>query len=465
VNDRPWRLPARALLESYQQRTLSAVEALEDCASRIEEIAPLNAFIVTDIDLAMRDARDAERRYAAGAPLPLDGVPVAVKDLLDTRGLPTAYGSAIYRNHTPEADAEAVRRVRDAGGLIVGKTNTHEFGWGITCENPHYGPSRNPWDPARVPGGSSGGSAIAVATGAVPLALGTDTGGSIRIPAAFCGVAGHKPTSGCAPLRGAFPLAPSLDHIGWLARSPDDAALLWKVLAEDACEPGAEREPPGIHRPVRVGICADGGLASPETEVREVLERAARALEDQGARLEGAGLPDAEWVRAAFATIQMAEALSVHRRAGIFPSHEAEYGADVSARLRAATEVEMPEYAQAQGARGEIRARTSRLFEEVDYLLTPVSAGPPKAIGPADDETGAAFRDLVMGFTVLQNLAGLPALAIRAGSDSRGLPVAVQLTAAPGRDDELLALGHRLQEALPPLSLSPFPAAPRQAHP
>jgi aspartyl-tRNA(Asn)/glutamyl-tRNA(Gln) amidotransferase subunit A len=457
-------LSACALLEKFRRRTLSPVEVLQGCAGRIEEIAPLNAFAATGMEAAMRDARAAERRYASGSALPLDGLPVAVKDLIDTGAMPTAYGSAIYRDHLPDADAEVVRRVREAGGLTVGKTRTHEFGWGITCENPHYGPTRNPWDPARVSGGSSGGSAVAVATGAVPLAIGTDTGGSIRIPAAFCGVAGHKPTYGSVPVRGAFRLAPSLDHVGCLARTPDDVALLWAVLAREGAPapPRPEARPTDV--PPRIGLCADGGLVAPGPEVVEALERAAAALEGLGAEIEQVALPDAERVRGSFATIQMAEALSVHRRAGIFPDREREYGADVAARLRAAADVEMPAYAEAQSVRGETRERISDLLAEVDYLLTPVSAGPPKPIGGGGEVAGTAFRDLVMGFTVPQNLTGLPGLALPAGSDGGGLPVGIQLTAAAGRDDQLLALGQRLQEALSP-SPSSFPPASGRGRP
>jgi aspartyl-tRNA(Asn)/glutamyl-tRNA(Gln) amidotransferase subunit A len=443
VTDQPWQLDARALLEGYRRGTLSPVEALQSCAQRIEQTAPLNAFGAVDIDGAMADARQAERRYAGGDALPLDGVPVAVKDLIDTRGLRTTYGSAIHRERVPEADAEAVRRVRAAGGLIVGKTSTHEFAWGITCENPHYGPTRNPWDRARVSGGSSGGSAVAVATGAVPLALGTDTGGSIRIPAAFCGVVGHKPTYGSVPTAGVFPLAPSLDHVGSIARTPHDAALLWGLLADGAQPRAAAGSEPG--GPPRIGVRTDGGLAPPQAEVVEAVERTTRALEEMGARLEEVELPDPTRVQTAFAGIQSAEALSIHRRAGLFPERSGEYGPDVAARLRAAGDVDVARYMVAQGSRGEIRRQLMRSLKGVDYLLTPVSAGPPKTIG---EKAGNAFRELVLGFTMPQNVAGLPALVLRGGVDRRGLPIGIQLTAASGADTHLLELGGRLQEAL-----------------
>ena len=179
---------------------------------------------------AREQARAAERAYARGEARPLEGLTLAVKDLYDTAGVRTTYGSRIFADHVPDADAELVRRAKQAGAIVVGKTLTHEFAWGITSVNPHFPPCRNPYDPERVPGGSSGGSAVALATGAAALALGTDTGGSIRIPAAFCGVSGLKPTYGALSLDGVQPLAPTLDHAGPMARTPADVRLFCEAL-------------------------------------------------------------------------------------------------------------------------------------------------------------------------------------------------------------------------------------------
>src|SRR5690349_12410795 len=206
------------------------------------EHAELGAFVTLTLERAREEAKRAEKAYADGTARPLEGLTLAVKDLYDTEGVETTYGSKIYKGHVPKADAHAVRRAREAGAIVVGKTLTHEFAWGITSNNPHFPPCRNPWDPDRIPGGSSGGSAVAVATGQAALALGTDTGGSIRIPAAFCGISGLKPTYNRIAATGIFPLARSLDHAGPMARTPEDVRLLFEALtgaraATDVGEP------------------------------------------------------------------------------------------------------------------------------------------------------------------------------------------------------------------------------------
>ena len=230
------------LRRRYRERQVSPIEVIDALGPRIERAQPLlNAFTTLSLDRAREEAAVAERRFAKGDERPLEGIPLGVKDLLDTEGVRTTYGSAIFESHVPRADAEAVRRARDAGAIVVGKTGTHEFAWGITSENPHYGPCRNPWDTERISGGSSGGSAVALAAGLVALAIGSDTGGSIRIPAAFCGVTGLKPSYARVSTAGTFPLAPSLDHVGPMAQRPLDAWELYAAMAGHRCRGAATR--------------------------------------------------------------------------------------------------------------------------------------------------------------------------------------------------------------------------------
>ena len=419
------------LRRQYRDRQLSPVEVIEAAAARIERLDPLlNAFVTLSLERALLEAEEAERRFAAGTDRPLEGVPLAVKDLLDTEGLRTTYGSSIFGEHVPRADAEAVRLAREAGAIVVGKTGTHEFAWGITCDNPHHGACRNPWDTDRISGGSSGGSAAALAAGLVTLALGSDTGGSIRIPASFCGVTGLKPTFARVSTAGTFPLAPSLDHVGPMAQRPRDAWLLYEAIAGGGGTAARDRPEPAVEG-MRVGLCADSGGVAPSEDVERALADCVEAARDLGAEVVEVEFPAAELVEDTFVTIQRAEALETHRRLGLFPERAAEYGADVRARLEQATAIGLADYMAATADRGRVTAAFADLFADVDVLVTPVSPVAPVRVG----ETAtllrggeADFRKLVLAATTPQNLAGLPACTVRAGFDADGLPVGVQVT-------------------------------------
>ncbi len=431
-------LSALELREGYAARQFSPVEVIDAVGARIEDRErAVNAFITLTLDEARERARAAEREYAGGEPRPLAGIPLAVKDLFDTAGLRTTYGSIIFDGHVPAADAAAVRRVREAGAILVGKTLTHEFAWGITSVNPHYGPCRNPWAPDRIAGGSSGGSGAGLAVGACALALGSDTGGSIRIPAAFCGVVGLKPTFGRVDAAGVFPLARSLDHVGPMARTPADARLLYDVLADGGPTPAPG--PDGM----RVALCPDLELHEPAPAVRAALDTAARAFADLGAEIVEVEFPGADRIYPAFAAIQLAEAAHAHARAGLFPQHRDEYGDDVRARLELAADVTLADYLEAAEERERIRAAFARLFETVHLLVTPVSAVAPAPVDGQPQE----FREQVLTYTVPQDVAGLPACAVRAGFDGDGLPVGVQITGPPWSEHRVLSAAEALFDA------------------
>jgi aspartyl-tRNA(Asn)/glutamyl-tRNA(Gln) amidotransferase subunit A len=449
-------LSAEELIRQYSARDLSPVEVATSLAERIQSLNPaLNALTTPTVEEALEDARASERRYLEGTARPLEGVPVVVKDLLDTAGVRTTYGSSMFGRHVPAHDAAAVARIKASGAVLLGKAAMHEFAWGISTDNPHFGATRNPWALDRVPGGSSGGSAVALAAGMAPIALGTDTAGSIRIPASFCGVVGLKPTHSRVDAAGAFPLAPSLDHVGPMARTPADVMLLFSALVAGAGHAARSASAPADQtrgfRNLRVGVSNDLLSAMPlASDVRSAFEDAVRAVEDLGGRVVELPFPEARGAYDALAKTLLAEALFVHRRAGTYPARKGEYGEDVSARLRLAEGVTLDDYLVASEHRQRVRARFGRLFEEVDVLLSPVSAGPPSRIGEeVVDHLGGRvpFRELVITHTAPQSLAGLPACAVRAGFDDLGVPVGVQFTGPPWSEALVLDAAGSFYEA------------------
>jgi aspartyl-tRNA(Asn)/glutamyl-tRNA(Gln) amidotransferase subunit A len=456
-------LSARELLLGYRERRFSPVEVVAALAARIDELNPeLGAFTTLCLERAAEEARAAEALYSRGETAgALAGVPFGVKDLFDSEGVRTTYGSPMFDGHVPAADAEAVRRARDAGAILIGKTQTHEFAWGITSVNLLMGTSRNPWDPARMSGGSSGGSAVALAALLVPLALGSDTGGSIRVPSGYCGTVGLKPTWGRISAAGVFPLARSLDHPGPMTRTPADAALLLGAIAgRDERDPATQDAPRGDLDAalaaglagLRVGLCPDLHLVPLAPDIDSAFKAATETVEHLGGELVEVGFPGAERLYETFGVIQRAEALFSHTQAGLFPSRRDEYGQDVLGRLELATKVELREYLAASAERQRARAVFEDVFREVDVLLTPVAAASPLPIGEERTThlgTEREFREIVMSYTVPQDLTGLPACTVRIGFDQLGIPVAAQFTGPPWAEARVLGTAHAVFEATP----------------
>jgi aspartyl-tRNA(Asn)/glutamyl-tRNA(Gln) amidotransferase subunit A len=457
--DDPLSLNAHELKRAFLDRVLLPSEVIGETIARIHQLNPrLNAFTTVAAERAEAEARAADKSYAKGGhPRALEGIPLAVKDLFDTAGIRTTYGSNIYGAHIPNEDATAVSRARAAGAIVVGKAATHEFGWGITTNNPHFGATRNPWNLDRIPGGSSGGAAAALAARLVPLAIGTDTGGSIRIPAAFCAVVGLKPTWGRISLDGAMPLARSLDHAGPMARTPLDLSLLYRVLVgADAASPAtgnvaldfSEQERPLAG--LTLGVTTEAPQARLTTSVAGALESIVEFAAAGGAKVKWVCMPDPSDALATFQTIQRAEALHVHRVSGRYPRLAAEYGLDVRGRLEIAEHVSRDDYLRARSQRQRVRTAVMRSLQDVDALLTPVSAIVAPLIGRDFVEHFGELRDvreLVMSYTVVQNLTGLPACTVPAGFDEVGMPIGVQITAAPRRDALVLAVAGFLSSA------------------
>ena len=419
-----WALSAAELLAGYAAHEFTPVEVIDAVGARIEALNPsLGAFTTLCLDRARAEA-------VAGPTGALAGVPFAAKDLIDTEGVRTTYGSRMFSDHVPGRDAAAVAALRAAGAVLVGKAQMHEFAWGITSINDATGSSHNPWDPSRVPGGSSGGSAVALAARMVPLALGSDTGGSIRIPAGFCGVMGLKPTFERIDSRGVWPLAPSLDHVGPMARTPDDLALAFAALDGRVAVASSSLEG------VTVVTCSDLHSVPLPPDRARVHEEALRTIESLGARIVERPFPVAHMIDDTFAVTQMCEAAKVHVDAGLFPAREEEYGPDVGGRMSRASQVDPADYLAAVTRRERIRAEMGRLLRGDAVLVTPISAVPPPH---ADDLVALhGFRSAVLPNTTPHNLTGVPSCAMRAGFDSEGLPVGVQFTAAPWRDEEAL---------------------------
>ncbi len=383
---------AGELLAAFAARERSPVEALAACEARIDP--HLGAFAALCLPRAREEALAAEAAWGRGAPSgPLCGVPLAVKDLFDSEGVETACGSALLAGRVPARDAEAVRRARAAGAVLIGKTRTHEFAWGMSMLGMDGRPlTRNPRDPERMTGGSSGGSAAAVAAGMAPLALGTDTGGSIRLPAAWCAIFGFKPTHGIVSTEGVWPLAPSLDHVGPLATTAQDCALLFAVLGGDA--------------PVE-------------------LQRAPRIA-------PASALPYGEAAAAAYQALMCTEALATHRGLGLWPARGAEYTPSVRVRLELAETITKEEVRAARAHVEAMRAHMDAVFEEYDLVRSPVASVP----APRYDEH-VDVREVAAPWVVIQDLLGLPALA---------MPDGTQLTGPRGADALVLAAARLISD-------------------
>jgi aspartyl-tRNA(Asn)/glutamyl-tRNA(Gln) amidotransferase subunit A len=440
-------LGTRALLEAFRVRELSPVEVVDACAAQIAAVdGELRAFTALCLDEAHQEAGAAEAAYRCtdAPPRPLAGVPFAAKDIFDTAGLVTSCGSPILADRVPERDSAAVAMLRAAGAILVGKTATHEFAWGITSVNRQVQTPRNPADPRRVAGGSSGGSAVALASGQVPFALGSDTGGSARIPPSFCGTAGFKPTFGAIGRDGVWPLAGSLDHVGPMARCADDLAPWLGALGVDLGLARRAGSP-------RIGVCADLHTVSLAPGVASALDAVLAAAGDLYGGVTELAFPGAERIHPTFTTLQGAEAVITHRRSGLFPARAAEYGDDVRGRLENASAITLEQYADATETRLLLDRAFAALFEDVDLVVSPITAVAPSLIDDPDhvEHLGRrmALRDCVLPYTVPQDLLGLPACAIRAGRDADGLPVGIQVWGPRGADGLVLQAAAALEAA------------------
>lgn len=441
-------LSAEELAAAYRAGTLSPVEVTTAVLDRIERVNPrLNAFLHVDRAGALAAARASEAALRAGSARgPLTGVPVSIKDLLDVQGLPTTSGSAVYRGVIADADSIVTERLRAAGAVILGKTNTPEFGLLPTTENELGDACRNPWDTARTPGGSSGGAAAGAAAGMGPLHVGTDGGGSIRIPAAFCGVFGLKPTYGRVARSGMSGM-PLFSHTGPITRTVADAALMLDAIAgPDPRDVTAMPETPPRFRAaldaplgrLRVAYARAPWESPCDPEVAGLVEQAAHRFGDLGCEIEEAG-PETEPWRDIFLTIIFGDEYTVAGH--LLAEHRDRLAAYTRRTLAEGAKVTVPQYSRALRALERFRYALRRFFETYDLLLLPVTATPPFPIGqqPASiagrevDPLGGAFP-----FTAPFNLTGQPAASLPCGFTPGGLPVALQVVGRWGDEATVL---------------------------
>jgi len=447
----------------YRQRKLSPVELTRFLLERIKKLnAHLNAFITVSEELALQQAKRAESelvgkrgdtsRRDRG---PLQGIPISLKDNIYTAEVRTTAGSRVLRDFVALHDAPVVSALKEAGAVLLGKTNMHEFAYGTTSNNPHYGAVRNPWDLSRIAGGSSGGSAAALAAGLCYGSIGTDTGGSIRIPSSLCGVVGLKPGLGRVSTDDVVPLSPTLDFVGPLARSAEDAALLLEAIG--ARGKGERRLRLGqvlssrSRRP-RLGVPKEFFLEVLSPEVERAFQTALRTLQKGGARLKEVFLPLLPETEDAGNQIAWAEAAYYHQQAGWYPAHAEEYDEDVRTRLEKGTQVPAVAYLQALELRDQFIAAFHMILEEeeLDALVVPTTPITATRVGEesvAIKGRSHPTRALLLRLNRPANLAGVPAISVPCGFTAEGLPVGLQIVGRHRAEFSVLQLAHAFEQA------------------
>jgi aspartyl-tRNA(Asn)/glutamyl-tRNA(Gln) amidotransferase subunit A len=441
------------LAPRLQRKEISPVEITQECLRRIERLNPaLNAFITVMAESALAGARAAESAIARGEWRgPLHGIPIALKDLIDTAGVRTTSASALHENRIPSEDAEVVRRSRQAGAVIIGKNNLHEFAYGSSSMVSHFGEVHNPWDVGRIAGGSSGGSAAAVTVGTVCAAIGTDTAGSIREPAALCGCVGLKPTYGRVSSRGVIPLSASLDHVGPLATSVADAAIVLQAIAGyDSADVTSVNVPVVDYvgslqqgaKSLRVGVPRGYFFDDLDAEVGAATEHALDGIKTLVSSVKEVQI-DVPTDR----TLQAAEAYAYHAE-NVAKSPNL-YQAETVRRIRNGEKVTATEYIRARRELEEARRNISRVFADIDVLVTPTMPMPAPSIAALKDnpeELRPAELKLLRN-TRPFNVWGLPAISVPCGFTQGGLPIGLQIAGPHWREDLVLRLAHAYEQA------------------
>jgi aspartyl-tRNA(Asn)/glutamyl-tRNA(Gln) amidotransferase subunit A len=425
------------LARALQARETSAEIVTRACLARIDERNPaVNAFITVLTDQAIAAAVEADREIAQGRHRgPLHGVPISLKDLIDVEGLPTTAASRVRAGHVAARDAVTAARLRHAGAIIVGKTNLHEFAFGTTSEDSAFGPVRHPLDPGRSAGGSSGGSAASVADGMAYASIGTDTGGSIRIPAAACGVVGLKPSRGETPLDGIVPLSTTMDHVGPLCRSVEDAAILFDALRGTAAEPRTS----ATLRGTTFGVLRGYFRALLDTQVASAFDAACARLTDAGAVLEDVEIPHAADIGPIYLHIVLSEAAAYHAK--MLDSRADDYTPNVRIRLEMGRYVLAEDYVRALSGRRVLIAEVDAALRGRAALLVPALAIPAPKLGAATVRLAGVeepIRNVMLRLTQLFNITGHPAISIPCGKTVEGLPIGAQLVGALHGTDDLL---------------------------
>jgi aspartyl-tRNA(Asn)/glutamyl-tRNA(Gln) amidotransferase subunit A len=433
-----------------RQKKLSPVDLTKACLDRIDRLNPaLNAFITITRESAIADAETAALEIDQGNWRGLlHGIPIGLKDLIDTADVKTTCGSALFADRVPAEDAEIAQRLKRAGAIVIGKQNLQEFAWGGTSASSHYGPVHNPWDVERIAGGSSGGSAAAVAAGMCFAAIGTDTGGSIREPAAFCGIVGLKPTYGRVSTRGVFPLSWSLDHVGPICRSVADTALMLEAIAGYDRSDFTSVDYPtekyaeflSVSRRLRIGVARQLFFDGLDPEIRTAIEDAIKVIGEMSSDVVEIELPDVP------ATVQAPEVFAVHQK--YFDSSPELYGKWMRERLKQATAIDTVAYIRGVQEMQRIRRSISDVFEKVDLIVTPTTPVPPITIAEAlEMPLPGPAGELWLRNTRPFNVYGLPTISIPCGLTSQGLPIGLQIAGVHFDEAGVLAFAHAFEQA------------------
>jgi aspartyl-tRNA(Asn)/glutamyl-tRNA(Gln) amidotransferase subunit A len=432
---------------ALRAKTLSVRELTEETLRHVADANPrLNAFLTVTETPARARAALLDDELARGIDRgPLHGIPIAHKDNIFTRGVRTTSGSRIFENFVPDRDAEIVSQLNDGGANMIGKTGMHEFAYGITSNNPHFGAIRNPWDPERIPGGSSGGSAAAVAARLVPLATGSDTGGSIRIPASFCGVVGLKPTYERVSRKGVMPLGLTLDHAGLLAGNVRDVAAGFSHIAKHS-----SGYVPAVHadlRGMRIGVPENFFVERIAPDVMLSFRAAVQTAAALGAHVTEIRLPDVEALNAVGRITQLAEVSALLAR---YLDRRSEIGRDILVLVEQGRLIPAIDYLNAQRMRTLLAREFSKIWKHLDCLMTPATAITAPRIGETTVAFGSVAEDVRSAATRLTrpfNVLGWPALALPCGFSAASLPIGLQLVAPPQQEDSLLQAGAALEDA------------------
>jgi aspartyl-tRNA(Asn)/glutamyl-tRNA(Gln) amidotransferase subunit A len=450
----------------YRKRKVSPVEVTNLMLARIDRLNPkLNAYITVTSELALAQAKKAEAELFAPRGRkghrdrgPLHGIPISLKDNIYTKDIRTTAGSKILKDFVPLRDADVWTKLKEAGAILLGKANLHEFAYGVTTNNPHYGPTRNPWDLARIPGGSSGGSAAAVAAGLCYGSIGTDTGGSIRIPASLCGVVGIKPGIGRVSVEGVVPLSTRLDFTGPLARTVGDVALLLApifVRGKGEPSPGSDRKRSQSAK-LRLGLPQEFFFDVVSEDVYFAFHDAVRSLQKQRVEVKDVSIPLLNETEEAGNHIAWAEATHYHQQAGWFPAHAADYGEDVRTRLEMGTKVPATAYLKALETRDKFIQQFHLAMDDacVDAIVVPTTPIAAPLIGEENTLIGKedhSTRALLLRLNRPANLAGIPAISLPCGFTTTRLPVGLQLIGAVSDELLLLRIAHVAQAIMPVL--------------
>jgi len=460
----------KKLSEKIRNQELSSVDLVEVCIKRINKFNPcLNSFITVINERAYKDAEIIEKEIRRGVDRgPLHGIPFSIKDIISAEGVRCTAGSKIMSNYVSNIDSTVVARMRKAGAILLGTNNLNEFASGITGINPHYGSSKNPWNIHRISGGSSGGSAVAVATGMVPVSLGTDTGGSIRVPSSLCGVVGLKPTYGRVSKYGVIDLAPSLDHIGCITRSAWDAALVLQIIAgrspvdmfENQTIPRDKKifEEPKDKKS-SIGIPKQYFFDSLQSEVKDIINDFIDTTGLADSILE-INLEKTDKIHESWKSIRFAEATEIHMK--WLTTRPDDYGEDVRRMLLEGNNISAIDYIHAHRVRNEMRREFLNLLTKVDVVIVPTTI----LTAPRFDDLEASeingksieVREALLRNTILFNSTGLPAISIPVGLTKDGMPVGVQIVGSLFQEEKILSLAYRyecinnsLNKFVPPL--------------